>query len=497
MYATHTQVGASGWDPLAYKYAGEQLATGQPFAYCHPYNVDIGPYFTMAGFNVQANDSACLFLNYPPGFPLLLAVVQYIFSSPDAAWYVPAVSATFGLLGVFAIGRALFDRWVGLLATIILAFTPTYLTFGTSLWSDVPGVVAMLGGLALYLWMWRVHSTELRWTLAVISGALVVQGLFTRYVNVLMLVPWIAYVLFSQKWLAFKRAPNWVFGTVVLAGVVGILLFNRRYYGGYLSTPYSPEHGWYTWPAFSLRYVLGESPVGKSSLLAVARTVWDNFSWLLVLAGWGIAHMRGPQRVLTLGSVLIFAVLYAGYAFPAQGINARFLLPLFPYVSLAAGFGLCTAVSNRWLGWWRGVGAVLVLVVLIVPLPGRLRGLVERNISTVSYVESVKRLVENSEPDAVFLAYNCNDAIAYYGRRTTLFYRRIPLSESDTGQRSIESPLVASVYRLLEKGISVYYVKDSHPPIGNSFLFLKKHYRLSQLEENAEVYQVLLVNGYP
>ena len=65
------------------------------------------------------------------------------------------------------------------------------------------------------------------------------------------------------------------------------------------------------------------------------------------------------------------------------------------------------------------------------------------------------------------------------------------------GQSSIESPLVAIVDGLLEKEVSVYYVKDSDPPFGNSFSFLKNHYGLSQLQDNAEVYQVLPVNGCP
>jgi hypothetical protein len=97
---------APGWDSLAYKVAGEQLAAGQDFSYCHPYNAQISPYFTLSGFNVRAGDDACLYLNYPIGFPLLLAAAQRLFGSLSVAWYVPALSATVELVAVFGIGTA-------------------------------------------------------------------------------------------------------------------------------------------------------------------------------------------------------------------------------------------------------------------------------------------------------------------------------------------------------------------------------------------------------
>jgi hypothetical protein len=499
LYARYTQTIASGWDPLAYKCAGEQLAAGQGFAYCHPYNAQIGPYFTMAGFNVRADDNACLYLNYPIGFPFLLAAAQRLFSSPGAAWYVPAISAMVGLLAAFGMGAALFDQWVGLLAAVILALAPTYLTFGTSLWSDLPGVAALNSGLALYLLRTRwTTSTWLKCTQAVVAGTLVTLGLFTRYANGIMLLPWMAYVLFSQRRAAFKDTSNWVFGAVVLVGLAGVLLFNHRYYGTYLGTSYSPEHGWYAWPAFSLRYVLGNSPVGEQSLLATVRTIWSNFAWLLLLAGWGVARMRTPQRILLLGSVLVFAGIYAGYAFPPQGINARFLLPTFPFIGLAAGYGLWSAAPERWRWWWRVLGIVMMALVLLMPLPDRLQGLAERNASHASFVDGIERLVEGSESDAVFLTYNTNDAIAYYGQRATLFYRRIPPPDSETGGYRLEvfeERLVAAVDTLLENGVPVYYVQDSDPPFWESLAIVKRHFGLHPLGTTPPVYRVQRLSG--
>jgi hypothetical protein len=60
----------------------------------------------LSGFNVRAGDGACLYLNFPVGFPLLLATAQRLFGSLSVAWYVPALSATVELVAVFGIGTA-------------------------------------------------------------------------------------------------------------------------------------------------------------------------------------------------------------------------------------------------------------------------------------------------------------------------------------------------------------------------------------------------------
>jgi len=508
LFVRYTQTVAPGWDSLAYKVAGERLAAGQDFSYCHPYNAQIGPYFTLSGFNVQAGDDACLYLNYPIGFPLLLAAAQRLFGSlgleqsASVAWYVPALSATVELVAVFGIGSVLFGRWAGLWSAVVLAFAPTRLVFGTSLWSDLPGVAALTCGLALYLWAERTTRARLRWAGAGVAGIMVVLGLFTRYANGVMLLPWVAYVLLSQKRAAARDAVNWIFGAVVLAGVVGILLFNRSYYGGYLSTPYGPEHGWYAWPAFSLRYAFGESPVGGQSMPATARTIWSNFAWLLLPAAWGVVRMRAPQRALLLGSVLVAGGLYSCYAFPPQGVNARFLLPAFPFIGLSAGYGLWCVPGvlqphrreTGGAGLWRVLGVVVIGLVMLVPLPGHLRDIAARNAGDAAYVGDVKQLVADTDSDAVFLAYGTNDAIAYYGQRMTLFYRRIPPFDPATDTYrwdELEPRLVEAVERLLEQGEPVYYVQDSDPPFADSLNVLNRHFDLSLQEgKSLPVYRV-------
>jgi hypothetical protein len=492
LYTHLTQTSVAGWDPVAYLHAGQRLAQGKAPAICHPYNDFIGPYFTLTGFNVQIQDNECLYLNYPPGFPLILAISQVLTISPETPLYVPAFFGVLGLIGTFIVGAIIYEPTVGALGALILALTPSYIAFSTSPWSDVPATALLIGGIASYLKGTRQKGKRGQILGGTIGGGLIAWSIFTRYANAVALLPLAAYIGVTQKRRAFRdRATRTLFVCTLLTAL-GVLLFNHMYYGGYLTTSYSPQHGWYTWPAFSLQYILGKSPVGERSLIAIAQTAWENFAWMLTLGIWGLMQTNAQKRILILGGILAFFGLYAGYAFPATGINARFILPAFPCISIAVGYGLWHGGPRRWRWWWRGSGTMILGLVLLAPLPNLVQGLVDRNIDETARIETIVQLVQDSEPNAVFLAYSTNDTIRYHGERSTLLYRRIP-SLDTSGQQSpkvFENQLIPAVNALLEDEIPVYYVQDSDPPLWKSRTILESHFELCPLDTKLPMYRV-------
>ncbi len=501
MYARYTQKVVNAWDPLAYLFAGQRIAEGEGPTLCHPFNESIGPFFTLAGFNVQVDDGACLFLNYPPAFPLLLAAAQVLTGVPDAALYVPALLGALGILITFAFGAVWFDRWVGLIAAGVLALMPVYVTASTAPWSDVAATVFGMGGLALFLWARSFPREKTRWSMAVsvVAAAALVYGISIRYINVVILLPLALLVLTSQRD-GFRRKTDWLFAGVVFFGLVGILLFNQIYYGGPFTTGYSPRHGWYSWPAFSPEYALGSSPVGSQSFKAVVNTLVENLRWLLVLAVAGLVAM--PRRAgLFIGALIgSFMALYGLYAFPAEGVNARFLLPVLPPLAVAVAYGL----RFGWLRWgwesgkawlWTLVGIVFLVASLLVPLPDRLETLQERNAAAARDVQIARELVEDSDPSAVFLAYGLNDPIIYSGERLGLFYRRLLPQDPVTGALQwdeLETRMVEVVTELLQLGIPVYYVQDSDPPFADSRNILERHFVLEPQNTAPATFRILI-----
>lgn len=481
----YTQVAVEGWDPVAYLYAGQRLAEGEMPSVCSHFNAEIGPYFTLAGFNIRVgNNQECLFLNYPPGFPMLLAIAQKLVGKLEAALYVPAIMGGLGLLFTFISGTWLFDKpEVGLIAASLLFCSPTFLQFNTSPWSDGPGMSLLMGGVAAVLFGERSKTSIVQMVAGWVGALLIGWSIFTRYVNGLALIPVVSYLGLKHKATVVRKWHVLSFIVCTVFVIIGLLLFNRAYFGGYFSTPYSPAHGWYDWPAFSVSYAFGKSPVGEKSLEGAAQTLFANYSWLLLLAGIGFLRMPLPERALVFGGSLIFIALYSFYVFAPTGINARFLLPAFPFLGISIGYAFVNLISGKHWRWYR-LSVVSIAATMLIPLPGRLQELVQRNAAATAYVEKIVHLTENTEPDAVFLAYHANDAIAYYGQRTTLFYRRIPV----TGD--FEHRFVAICEALLRKRLPMYFVADGNPPFGNIRIILQNHFELIPMNTDPPLYKI-------
>jgi hypothetical protein len=215
---------------------------------------------------------------------------------------------------------------------------------------------------------------------------------------------------------------------------------------------------------FSLSYALGDSPIGDGSLLHSLATLWENYSLLLpftLIGWWRMGRTHGLfSATLTLSTVALYSV----YAFPPLGVNARFLLPAFPFIAVGIVGGLQTAWTYLPMPVLKATAPVTLVVILILlwhPLPGELN---ERNKTASQSVAAIRNVVATSPSDSVWLSANYNDIINFYGSRATLNYRRTLQAApgSDTFDvRSMEGCVVDAVSELLHRGIPVYFIPES------------------------------------
>ncbi len=472
VYSALIESQPTGWDALGYKLAGHNLAVGLGPAIEQPLNEKFGPYFTLSAFGVQSlTQPARLYLNYPPGFPLLLAIPQWL-GLPDTITLL--VTSLLSLAFTYWLGILLFDRWVGLLAATIVAFTSAHMEWGTSMWSDLSGAVFMLGAFAAYVSGTRHEQRASQMLWGALAGAMVILSVFIKYANVLMVLPLIAYALYTQRRATWKMSLNWVCGGVILVGLLGVGAYNQVVFGGPLETFYSPARSGSSFPFFSLSYALGESPTGGYSLSAALETLWGNFGWLLLLGLVGV--FKAPRKVIFLlgGQFFVFLFLASIFAWAPHGVDTRYLLPLFTPLALFIAWGTKLLVEWLWPHKWLialfggAIGLTLALGAFnTVPR------LTARNQDSRATAQLISDGVASSESDAVFLAYNSNDLINYFGRRTTLFYRRMRLIQPD-----FEADLTHLVENLLAEQLPVYYVEDRQPALANSKDILQRHFDL-------------------
>jgi hypothetical protein len=490
---TQTQPDIS--DPIGYVYAGQRLAQGQGLTFEDANNTVAGPYFSLYAFQIARPGDSRHYLGFPPGFPLLLAAGSVAGADSRAIHYVVPLLAVLTLAATFYLGFYLADDpAAGLWAAGVLAATAAFWEFGTAAWSEIPATLATAAGTALFL-----RSRRARRQLPAILAALILSfGIFIRYTNVLFLAAPAAYELVSarrgvltERW----RRPFWA---VCALGVAAVPLFNHVYYGGATLTSYSPLHGWYASPAFSLSYALGPSFVGGYSLRETLRALWQNFPVLLLGSPFGLALLPAASRALVAAAVVAGLAPYAVYAFAPAGINSRFLLPLFPFLAVAIAQLLTVALRRLPRPAARRAVGLALAVALVLPAVARWDDLRARNVAADGGATFIRDLTAALEPNAVVLSYVYNDALVVYANRSALNYRRIPISDPQLGRyrtEMLEACLVGSVNRLLAQATPVYYIEDTQPPYWDSLAILNRHFELSGPTGSPPVYRVVAPRG--
>jgi hypothetical protein len=375
-----------------------------------------------------------------------------------------------------------------------LGLSPLYFTFATDLWSDIPATAFLILALALFVSSLSA-STRYGIVEVALAGLLLGYVVFIRYSAAVLVLPPTIYGLMTTVGLAPARRRLLVFLVAFGLVMLGLLIFNRSYYGGFLATAYSPKAGWYPWPAFSFAYALGPSPVGGRSMVGAFQTLLRDLPLALPLSILGFLVMKRASAVLLSGTVLMVLGLYSCYAFAPTGINARFLLPAVPMICLAAAVGL--ERIGEYLGAWKPAKILLPIMIIVSSIllfRPALAEVEQRASGTQAQIAYVQKMTQATPPNAVFMSYVYNDLISYYGGRSVLNYRRIPPADAQAGRYKmeiLEPCLVAVIGKLLDAGRPVYYVEDKDPPFWDSLALLQRHFVLQPTQHDAKVHQVL------
>jgi 4-amino-4-deoxy-L-arabinose transferase-like glycosyltransferase len=500
-YISQVHLAVRQSDPATYFYAGQRIAETGSASFCDGNNSIAGPYFTVLGFKVRrGGDVRCFYPNLSIGFPLLIASTWLLGQGPEIVPYLAPGMGLVGLVAVFVLGRALFDRPTGLLAAGLLAFNAVYWSMATEMWSDVPAMTCITLGIFVAVQMIERN----RALLGFISGAVLGYACLIRYHSMLALLPLGLYFWSITRG---RSRPGralagfgWGFGIFVLV----ILIYHKWNHGGFLRTGYGAQQGEVPWPRFSVSYLFGESPIGQGGYRAIWSTLVENFHVLGLLVA-VVTMIVAPRShaLLVGGLVLVFCVFYAFYAWPATGLNARFLLPVFPMMFLAVAFGVVRCV--RWLSGQREVAVLGVLPLVLLAwhwpsLEATLTQLENRNRYVETQVTTVTEFTQGKEPNAVFLSREYHDWIILYGRRSALLYSMLAEADSVSQRYQLfdyESKLVGVVSKLIEHDTPVYVVVE---PKRRSFIqgpidpypILSKHFDLipSQGDTDPAIYRV-------
>lgn len=448
-------------DATGYLYGGMRLAEAGSPSYEHPYNTTVGPYFTLNAFRVQRDGDDRFYLGYAPGYPALIAAARRLFPGwANAMFYVAPITAIAAALGAYALGCELQSKRAGLWAAILLLASPAMIDAGTRSFSDVPALACILVGYALFVRRGRLPA----WAYGALAGALLGYACLIRQISVVTISGIALGALFwhrrwredKMRWLCFAL----VFGLFSLS----LLLYQNVVFGSPFRTGYSVQHHWIPYPAFSWRNFVGDSPIWPGGYRSVLETLWGDLGVLGLLAA--ITGLVTPRwrMVAVFGSVgLIFALVYAFYAWPANGVGSRFILPTLVMMRLFAAAGLDRALT-KWPGRrWSGllVGTALVMLASAPSSVEAFQAAAQRNADTADRVAYAKHVAVQTPADSVFISQRYGDHIILYGDRAVLLTPLIMTPEVGRYREEEYVPgLAAVVEELLARDVPVYVIDD-------------------------------------
>lgn len=469
-------------DSIGYVQASHQLARGEGLAFVDPHNEIDRRYYTLYAFRVIRPGDPNRYFGLPPGVPVLAAAVEKVTGDPGAVHVLVPVLAAVLIASTYLLGTLLVNAWVGLWAALALAVTPTFLRFSTAFYSETPSAAFLyLGFVLCTIALRRVRDDGWAIRLAIAGGLAIGMTFFMRFssTSVLPALPVLVWAIGGRS--AFRQRRVVALAVAVLIALLALFVFNAAYYGGPFITGYSPIHGWYDQPPFSLAYAFGRSFIDGYSIPAIASQLVKDLSWLLVFAVVGLAARSRRIAGWMLSLSIFMLAPYAVYAFAATGLNARFVIPALPPLCLLVGQGIAI-LGNRLPGRaWRWLLGAALVVGMFYNLPSDLAALEVRNQAAQSKIMRVQDLVAPTEPNAVVMSYALNDLVAVYGHRSVLNYRQMPPYDPASAKYHydrFEELLVDEVDRLLHQGTPVYYILDGNPPLYHSDEVLRRHFKL-------------------
>lgn len=481
-------------DTIGYVQAAHQLARNEGLAFRDVHNQVDHRYYMLYAFKVIRPDEPNRYFGLLPGVSVLAAAWELLTGEPDAVHALTPIAAALLVMITFAFGNILADAWVGLWASLVLFGAPTFLRFSAALWSEIPSAVCLyLGFILVTLAFKRAQDDALARALSLVGGLIVGATFFMRFSNVTVVLAILGAIGVIGGRPAYRQ-----WRSVVLIGALGstflaLLSYNVFYYGSPLDTGYSPRHGWYDQPAFSLAYAFGRSFVSGYSIPRMGQELLNALSVSLVLVLVGV--LAKPWRVgwWLAGTSLVLLLPYMFYAFAPEGLNARFVIPALPALCVLAGRGVVSLgryVSSQSV---RAALSVALIAVLLYRVPQTVATLDVARQSAQGRIAQALRFAQLTEPDAVILSYVYNDLIAVYGHRSVLNYRHMVPYNPVTGRyqsAGYEELLVAEIRRLLDEGTPVYYILDGNPPLYNSDQMLRRHFELTQISDTSPAYRV-------
>jgi hypothetical protein len=325
------------------------------------------------------------FAQYPPATPALLALGMLL----HVPWMIEPVLASAALLGIYRIGRRMFDPWTAVLAVLLLALSPFYSYLAAAYLSHAIALFA-----EVFFLLFLLHFVDHRRTRDLVIAAAALALLFaarelTAVIVGVVVVAWMVVWHGRALWRHRRRTvPAVLVGIATLwVGLLVYLLYNGLQTGNPFLLPrtiFSPSDRY--------GFGIGVGFYGRHTLAAGLLNLDEQFTSLLIdLFGWpfyltlalvplALLH-RDTGRRWDWFNLLLFAVVTAsqiGFYYHGIYLGPRYLYVVLPFVALLVARGVtavaaaCRQAIGAVLPWIEGGGDTVAAHVAVGAVLGGL-----------------------------------------------------------------------------------------------------------------------------
>jgi hypothetical protein len=398
------------------------VKSGLPFIY----DLDERRHFVDTAVQMYRHGYNPHYFQNPPGFTYLLHVVfsfaygglwprgagptvrAHLLVDPAPLFIIGRVAA--GLLGVGAawaayfVGKRLYGVVAGLGAATLLALAFLPVSYGHLALNDVPTLLPLTVGLLGVVLAYERGT----WPAYLLAGAGIGVSAGFKYTAVTLAVPLV--VACGLRIAAGRGRLVPELSRLVGAGAMSIAAFAVVNPFAFLS-----PHEFVAALRYQQRFSAGESKIGLEHV-----TGWQYYAWSVTWGfGWAPLALAAVGAVAGLKrdwrkALLLLSFVGAFWLFMGSQTRffARYLLPVYPFLAVLAGYGFAVLVGWVRGGAWRwAAGAALVVLALVQPLVTVVHN--DRVLSRADTREQARRWLLANLPSYGGLALDKIDAPGY------------------------------------------------------------------------------------
>ncbi len=341
--------------------------------------------------------------------PSLVSAFFNIFTNSFfAGKLMTLIFGVFGIILIYLLGTELKDKFVGLLATIMLSFNSLYWFLTNRILLDVP-LTTMFTLTAFCLIKYEKTKTKFWFIFLMVSSALTI---YTKSAGILIL-PFLAlYFILTYRTRIFsllKRKEVWIGILVFLMAISFFVIINITHFGGLT--------------AHSLKEVSATIEISMWEPIKTLPFIltWYTIPFLILGLLFSLIY-RKKEHFLLLSWLVVFLGFFT---FVNPNIVPRYLIPIVPAAFLISALAISELrvyikkIGNVDINQW-----IVVAVILLLMVPAYIQGnnlVKSKSYTYTGFKEAGEWLKLNTEPDATIFTDSTRTLRLFSGKEFGIY----------------------------------------------------------------------------